>query len=77
MSIIQVDEAGQASEPETMCAVALLGKPRQIVLAGDPKQLGPVIMGRIAVQGGLDTSWLSRLLDCTLYSRYTHSQNSA
>jgi superfamily I DNA and/or RNA helicase len=66
---IQVDEAGQASEPETMCAVALIGKPMQIVLAGDPKQLGPVILGRIAVQGGLDKSWLSRLLECALYSR--------
>jgi len=52
-----------------MCATALLGKPRQIILAGDPKQLGPVIMGRIAVQGGLDTSWLSRLLDNPLYCR--------
>ncbi|XP_059487936.1 probable RNA helicase armi [Neocloeon triangulifer] len=64
-----IDESGQASEPETMCAVALMGKPRQIVLAGDPKQLGPVIMGRIASQGGLDVSWLSRLLMSPLYSR--------
>jgi len=53
-----------------MCAVALMGKPRQIVLAGDPKQLGPVITGRIAVQGGLDISWLSRILQTRLYSRY-------
>ncbi|CAB3362989.1 Hypothetical predicted protein [Cloeon dipterum] len=64
-----IDEAGQASEPETMCAIALMGKPRQIVLAGDPKQLGPVITGKIAVQGGLDTSWLSRILNSSLYKR--------
>lgn len=37
-----IDEAAQASEPETDIAVALLTAGKQVVLAGDPKQLGPM-----------------------------------
>ncbi|KAH1012177.1 hypothetical protein HUJ05_011377, partial [Dendroctonus ponderosae] len=39
--IIFVDEAAQAREPELCCAMGLLIKTKRLVLAGDPKQLGP------------------------------------
>ncbi|ERL95708.1 hypothetical protein D910_00142, partial [Dendroctonus ponderosae] len=41
--IIFVDEAAQAREPELCCAMGLLIKTKRLVLAGDPKQLGPAV----------------------------------
>ena len=41
----------------------------QVILAGDPLQLGPVIKSRLASQMGLDESFLSRLLQRPLYQR--------
>ncbi|XP_051168911.1 putative helicase mov-10-B.1 [Leptopilina boulardi] len=43
---IFIDEAGQATQPETMIPFAITEKHRkcQIVMSGDPKQLGPVVM---------------------------------
>jgi hypothetical protein len=41
----------------------------QVILAGDPLQLGPVIMSRLASQMDLDESYLSRLLQRPLYQR--------
>ncbi len=50
-----LDEAGQGMEPE--CLVPIVGlletqgdNPGQLVLAGDPKQLGPVLRSPIAIQ---------------------------
>jgi hypothetical protein len=46
---IVIDEAGHASEPEALCGMVHLanhgpGKaPPMVVLAGDPKQLGPIV----------------------------------
>ncbi|RZC34473.1 AAA 11 domain containing protein, partial [Asbolus verrucosus] len=37
-----IDEAAQASEPETNIALGLLTAGGQLILAGDPKQLGPM-----------------------------------
>lgn len=39
----------------------------QIVLAGDPKQLGPVIISPIARRYGLGQSFLHRLCNSVLY----------
>lgn len=39
----------------------------QIVLAGDPMQLGPVIQSDLAKQGGLQQSLLQRLCQSVLY----------
>lgn len=41
----------------------------QIVLAGDPMQLGPVIKSKLAAVYGLSSSLLERLLSRSLYLR--------
>lgn len=41
----------------------------QIVLVGDPKQLGPLIKSRIAVAFGLNISLLERLISRDMYLR--------
>lgn len=46
--IVFIDEAAQATEPEAYCAIALLTPGKQLVLAGDPKQLGPVCCSVLA-----------------------------
>ena len=51
-----IDEAGHAVEPEALVAIAGIidsDHGGQIVLAGDPKQLGPVIRSPIARSWGL------------------------
>lgn len=66
-----IDEAGQATEPETMAALgaavqedSTTPNPNiQVVLAGDPKQLGPVIASHLARAFGLGRSFLERLMD--------------
>uniref|UniRef100_A0A3B4WP45 RNA helicase n=1 Tax=Seriola lalandi dorsalis TaxID=1841481 RepID=A0A3B4WP45_SERLL len=52
---IFVDEAGQAAETECIIPIAGLLKPDtcQLVLAGDPKQLGPIITSRMAKKHGM------------------------
>lgn len=59
-----IDEAGQCTEPEIAIPISLLDKDDgQIILAGDPHQLGPVVLSPIANQCGLGKSLLTRLLD--------------
>jgi helicase MOV-10 len=55
-----IDEAGQATEAESLIALAGIFEPEivvenggQVVLAGDPEQLGPVLRSPVAVRGGL------------------------
>nr|XP_022302491.1 RNA helicase Mov10l1-like isoform X2 [Crassostrea virginica] len=65
-----VDEAGQATEPECLIAVNMAaGENGQIVLAGDPMQLGPVIRSKFAKSYDLDLSLLERLIDLPIYAR--------
>uniref|UniRef100_A0A671YW21 RNA helicase n=1 Tax=Sparus aurata TaxID=8175 RepID=A0A671YW21_SPAAU len=72
-----VDEGGQAVEPE--CIITVAGKCRvaregQLVLAGDPKQLGPILRSPLAVKYGLGLSLLERLMrDNPLYQKSTDS----
>ncbi|NXN00001.1 SDE3 helicase, partial [Sylvia borin] len=70
-SHVFIDECGQAVEPESVVAIAGLLAPMdqdtnpnggQLVLAGDPKQLGPVLTSPLAIQHGLGTSLLERLM---------------
>ncbi|KAG9042355.1 hypothetical protein FS837_010960 [Tulasnella sp. UAMH 9824] len=65
---IFIDEAGQASEPEVMIPIQLNGDATTtVVLAGDPKQLGPVIRSPVARRLGLDVSYLDRLMAIDMY----------
>uniref|UniRef100_A0A5B7BCG1 RNA helicase n=1 Tax=Davidia involucrata TaxID=16924 RepID=A0A5B7BCG1_DAVIN len=67
-SHIFLDEAGQASEPETMTPLSHLCRwETTVVLAGDPMQLGPVIYSRDAETYGLGKSYLERLFECEFY----------
>jgi helicase MOV-10 len=58
-----VDEAGHAQEAEALCALGGLvdAASTQIVLSGDPKQLGPIIRSAQATKFGLSVSMLERL----------------
>ncbi|QHO11265.1 hypothetical protein HN873_050936 [Arachis hypogaea] len=68
-SHIFLDEAGQASEPETMIPIShLCRRETVVVLAGDPMQLGPVIYSKKADTHGLGTSYLARLFQCEMYA---------
>lgn len=62
-----IDEAGQCTEPEIAIPISLLGKNGQIILAGDPHQLGPIVHSQISKRCGLSKSLLSRLLDYIPY----------
>ncbi|KAF4530666.1 hypothetical protein B566_EDAN004905 [Ephemera danica] len=63
---IFVDECGHGMEPTSLVPVAgLLGdqrRPGQLVLSGDPKQLGPIIRSPVAKRLGLAESLLERLM---------------
>ncbi|XP_063831408.1 putative helicase mov-10-B.1 [Ostrinia nubilalis] len=62
MSHLFIDEAAQASEPATLIPTAgLLAPAGQLVLAGDPRQLGPVCISHEASKRGLGQSLLERL----------------
>jgi len=65
-----IDESGQAQEPETVIALAgLISSNGQVVMAGDPKQLGPVIRSNMGLKHGLNISLLERLMAMELYSK--------
>ncbi|KAL5770739.1 hypothetical protein ACOSP7_014893 [Xanthoceras sorbifolium] len=67
-SHIFLDEAGQASEPESMIPIAnLCNRETVVVLAGDPKQLGPVVYSRDAEALGLGRTYLERLFESEFY----------
>ncbi|XP_037774050.1 putative helicase mov-10-B.1 [Penaeus monodon] len=71
-----LDECGHAMEPEAMSALAgIVEKEAQVVLTGDPHQLGPVIRNTQCFTGnenlfhknGLDKSYLERLMEMPMY----------
>ncbi len=66
-----VDEAGQATEPESLIPLAGLMRAQGcLVLSGDPNQLGPVNQSQLAKKHGLDTSLLERLMTgCDMYKK--------
>ena len=55
-----IDEAAQATEPE--CLLPMLHHAEKVVLAGDHKQLGPIITNRQAQAAGLDHTMFERLM---------------
>ena len=69
---IVFDEAGQATEPEVMIALKTLAdNTTNVVLAGDPKQLGPIIRSPVTRELGLEKSYLERLMERALYNTRT------
>jgi helicase MOV-10 len=65
---IFIDEAGQATEPESFLSIKMMADSKtNVILSGDPKQLGPVIRSGIAKELGLETSYLERLMDRDAY----------
>ena len=68
-----IDEAGETTEPQSMVSIGLLGMGQaneaQIILSGDPKQLGPVLQSSLAAGYGLEESFLERLSLMKLYKR--------
>ena len=68
---IFIDEAGHATEPECIIPVADLLDPNhhrggQLVLAGDPKQLGPILRSPIAQKYGLGKNTFIHVLSSVL-----------
>lgn len=45
-----IDEAAQAMEPEVDIAISLMNSDGQLVLAGDPRQLGPYCGSKVAAK---------------------------
>ncbi|KAK6623465.1 hypothetical protein RUM43_009317 [Polyplax serrata] len=71
---ILVDEAGQATEPDVLIPLSFHKITNgQSVLVGDPKQLGPVSMSKLAKQYGLGASLMERLLKCFPYQKDVQS----
>lgn len=67
-SHIFIDEAGHATEPEVMISIKTMADDRtNVILSGDPKQLGPIIRSGIARKHGLEKSYLERLMDSKVY----------
>ncbi|CAG8601345.1 12594_t:CDS:2 [Acaulospora colombiana] len=73
-SHIFVDEAGQALEPEVVTALQNASEETRIILAGDPKQLGPIIHSSIARNRSLGTSLIERLVNMD-NSPYSFDEN--
>ncbi|KAL0958010.1 hypothetical protein HGRIS_000184 [Hohenbuehelia grisea] len=68
-SHIFIDEAGQATEPESMVSIKTIAdNSTNIVLSGDPKQLGPIIRSKVARDLKLDISYIERLMELPVYS---------
>lgn len=71
-----LDEACQATEPEALIPISLISETDgQIVLAGDPYQLGPIVKSKLAVAFGLGVSMMERLMASPLYSRHDWGYN--
>jgi len=62
-SHIVIDEAAQAEEPLAMIPIMGFSNAyTNIILAGDPNQLGPIIKSPTAARAGMGKSYLERLM---------------
>lgn len=70
-----IDEAGQCEEPEALIPLTYAGKQSaQVILAGDPKQMPPIVLCKWAKQYGLERSMLERYLN--IYSNFNVNNSS-
>lgn len=84
-SHIFIDEAGQATEPESMASIKLLSNNNtNVILSGDPMQLGPIIRSPVARILGFELSYMERLMSLAWYNdrswrgkTYVGDQNGA
>ncbi|PPQ87958.1 hypothetical protein CVT25_001143 [Psilocybe cyanescens] len=61
---IFIDKAGQATELEAFVSIKTMADSNiNIILSGDPKQLGPIVRSAIARELSLEKSYLERLMD--------------
>ncbi|KIJ55277.1 hypothetical protein M422DRAFT_199403 [Sphaerobolus stellatus SS14] len=77
-SHIFIDEAGQTYEPESTTPIRLLAnEATNVIMAGDPQQLGPIVRSRISPPTGpatgLKRSYLVRLLERDPYKLPSNS----
>lgn len=63
-----LDEAGQSVESESMIPISFVSKNKgQVILAGDPKQLGPIVLNPVAKFTGFEKSFLERISEHQYY----------
>jgi helicase MOV-10 len=74
--VLCVDEAGHATEPEVVSVASTLmdfqrkdDRIGQLVLAGDPKQLGPVVTAPLCRKFGMEISYMERMTSCPVYGK--------
>ena len=72
---IIVDEASQAWEPETMIPLSLIEHKTRVLIAGDPKQLGPATRCHKADRYGLGVSLQERLMSLEEYRQIETKRN--
>jgi regulator of nonsense transcripts 1 len=61
---VLIDEATQATEPETL--IPIVHGCKQLILVGDHKQLGSVIIDKRAAKAGLKRSLFERMIDLNI-----------
>lgn len=68
---VLIDEAGRCTEPEIMCPISLMHENGQVVLFGDPMQLGPTVLSPLCKSSRwndrLERSFLERLMELPVY----------
>jgi regulator of nonsense transcripts 1 len=57
---VLIDEATQATEPEAL--ISLVRGVKKVIMVGDHRQLGPVLMNKACVKAGFDRSMFERLM---------------
>ncbi|KAG9001269.1 hypothetical protein FRB93_012196 [Tulasnella sp. JGI-2019a] len=67
-SYVFIDEAGQAMEPEAIVSInTISGGNTNLILSGDPLQLGPIIRSGVGKSLGFGVSFLERVMQRDIY----------